>query len=64
MKLLTTPGFWIAVLAVLAAATLPWWVSGYILGLGVRNTANAPMMYWCSTNYYSYYGHDYDYYCC
>lgn len=33
MKLLTTPGFWIAVLAVLAAATLPWWVSGYILGL-------------------------------
>ena len=30
--------------------------SGYILGLGVRNTANAPMMYWCSTNYYSYYG--------
>src|SRR4051794_41940083 len=33
MKLLTTPGFWIAILAVLAAATLPWWVSGYILGL-------------------------------
>ena len=33
MKLLTPPGFWIALLAVAAAATLPWYVSGYILGL-------------------------------
>lgn len=33
MKLLANPGFWIAVVAVLLAATLPWYVSGYILGL-------------------------------
>jgi plastocyanin len=30
--------------------------SGNILGLGVRNTANAPYWYWCSTGYYVYYG--------
>jgi len=30
--------------------------SGHILGLGLRNTANAPFWYWCSTGYYSYYG--------
>lgn len=30
--------------------------SGHILGLGIRNTANTPLWYWCSTNYYSYYG--------
>ncbi|MGP4828695.1 hypothetical protein, partial [Psychrobacter sp. T6-4] len=33
MKLLTTPGFWVALLALVLAAFLPWWVSGYILGL-------------------------------
>ncbi|MBO57396.1 MAG: hypothetical protein CMA77_00135, partial [Euryarchaeota archaeon] len=30
--------------------------SGTILGLGLRNTANAPRWYWCSTGYNSYYG--------
>jgi len=30
--------------------------SGHILGLGLRNTANAPFWYWCGSGYYSYYG--------
>ena len=30
--------------------------SGNVLGLAVRNTANAPFWYWCSTGYYTYYG--------
>ncbi|MDP7043082.1 MAG: hypothetical protein QF807_03595, partial [Candidatus Thalassarchaeaceae archaeon] len=30
--------------------------NGHILGLGLRNTANAPQWYWCSTGYNSYYG--------
>ncbi|HIO86098.1 MAG TPA: hypothetical protein EYN42_02170, partial [Candidatus Poseidoniales archaeon] len=30
--------------------------SGNILGLGLRNTANAPFWYWCGSGYYSYYG--------
>jgi len=30
--------------------------SGNILGIGLRNTANAPYWYWCSTGYYVYYG--------
>ena len=30
--------------------------SGNILGLAVRNTANAPYWYWCTQNTYTYYG--------
>ena len=30
--------------------------SGNILGLAVRNTANAPFWYWCTQNTYTYYG--------
>ncbi|RUA00561.1 MAG: hypothetical protein DSY88_10675 [Candidatus Poseidoniales archaeon] len=30
--------------------------NGHIVGLGIRNTQNTPLWYWCSTNYYSYYG--------
>ena len=30
--------------------------SGNILGLGLRNSGNAPWWYWCSTSYYSFYG--------
>jgi len=30
--------------------------NGHIVGLGLRNTGNAPFWYWCSTGYYSYYG--------
>ena len=32
-SLLRSPLFWIAVVVLIAAATLPWYVSGYILGL-------------------------------
>jgi branched-chain amino acid transport system permease protein len=32
-SVLRTRGFWVAVLLVLVAASAPWWVSAYILGV-------------------------------
>src|SRR6185437_1123477 len=33
IRLLRSPGFWIAVVLVIVAATTPWWLSAYILGV-------------------------------
>src|ERR1700712_2563116 len=33
VRLLRTRGFWVAVLLLLVAASAPWWVSSYILGV-------------------------------